>query len=317
MALRADGYGLWLVSVTMPTGYKRNMPTGVKREINMYEETNTQVAGTENVENNAVQGEATATTPKAFSQTEVDAIVEARLKRERNRTDKQFKDYEGLKQVFTTLKEVGAVDTDSPEEAAARLKQFYAKGDGESVGEPSAKEPKKTSAVLPEDQRIALIEYSVEKYVKNASEEDLEDDFETLKSKGKRRSDEDDIKFAAVSKKLAEINAKKSAEQQIEDFKSKFPKVSIDDLKADADFTEFLKLSKVPLADSYSTYQKLKGVTPTARVSLGSVASSSETPETALYSSDELKQLKPDDLNKNFDLIRKSAIANIKKSIKT
>ena len=281
----------------------------------MDEENKNTVAGAENTENGAAQT-AESQSAKTYTQEEVDNIVKARLGRERNRVEKLYPDYEGLKQVYSTLKEIGVAKSDDVKEAANDIRRFYAKGDSDTAGEPSEKEPIKQGGSLPADQRLDLVEYSASKKADKLSDEELEDEVQSLKEKGKSRTDEDDIRFMVYTKKLSDINAKKGSQRQLDEFKARFPKVNLTELQNDGDFKEFARISRVPLADTYAAYQKFKGVEPAKKADLGSVSTQGNTTEKDLLTPEQLQRLTPDEVAKNRELVRKSIIANIKKNIK-
>ena len=280
----------------------------------MNEENNNNIAGAENIDNNAALTANEQTAPQTFTQDDVNRILDTRLKREQRRVEKQYKDYDGFKQIFTTLKENGVIKTDNIEEAVSDIKRFYAREDGDTVGDSGTTEPKRTAAVLPQEQKLALVEYSTSKFVENSTFEDIEDEYETLRSMGKRRTDEEDVKFGVIAKKYEEIKTKKAAERQLEDFRSKYPKVNIDELKAHEEFKKFAQISRVPLVDTYEFYLSAKGVAPAAKRDLGTVASQGVTTEKDLLTPEQLQKLTPDEIAQNRDLVRKSILANVKKT---
>lgn len=283
------------------------------------DEENKTVVGTENGgANNDATVQAAAGEEKKFTQKDIDDAVSKRLERERRRTDKMYAGYDGFKKIYQTLKENGVVKSENPEEAVNDISQFYARADGDSVGEPSATEPRKSAEVaLPKDDKIALAKWKASDFASSAPADVIEDEFQTLKEKGKKRTDEDDVRFSIIGQKLAEINAKKGIQKQIDDFKAKFPKTNLDELKSDADFAQFSKLSKAPLADTYDFYLKMKNVKPAEKKDLGSVSSQGGVPETNLYTAEEIRKMTPDERSKNDGLIRQSILANMKKSMKT
>lgn len=268
-------------------------------------EENTNTTSAENIENNAAQAADTAV-PKTYTQEDMDRVVETRLKRERNRIAKDYANHDQYKQIYSALKENGVIKTDDAAEAVNVIKQFYAKGDGESVGEPSVKEPKIAADTLPKDEKLALVEVLTDKWVKNHTDEELEDEFQSLKEKGKRRTDEDDVRFGVITKKLGEITVKKTNQKQLDEFKARYPKVNLDELRADTEFAKIVKVSKVPLADTYDLYLGMKGTKPTEKKDLGSVASTGSALEDATFTKAEVERMTPDEVKKNYAAIMKS-----------
>lgn len=260
----------------------------------------------ENIENNAAQAAADTAVPKTYTQDDMDRVVEARLKRERNRVAKEYASFDQYKQIFSALKENGIVKSDDPNEAVNVIKQFYAKGDGEPVGEPSVKETPKSAETLSKDEKMELIESVATKKAAKLSEDELEDEIQSLREKGKRRSDEEDVKLSVYSKKLGEITVKKTNQKWLDEFKAQYPKVNLEDLRADTGFTEFLKLSKAPLAETYKTYLAIRGDKPADKKDLGSVASTGSAIEDATFTKAEVERMTPDEVKKNYSAIMKS-----------
>ena len=271
----------------------------------------------DNIDDNAAQITDTVE-EKKFSQAEMDAAVKARLERERRRLEKNYAGFDGYKQVYQTLAENGVISGNDPDEAVNAIKRFYAKGGADGTGE-TADKPKAviTTSTLEKDDKLALAELSAARFVAKASEDAIEDEYNDLKDKGKRRSDEDDVRFAVLGKKLGEIGAKKAAQKQMDEFKAKYPKVNINELQADEDFTKLAKMSRAPLLDTYEFYAKTKGVQVPDKKEIGSVSSQNNEPKGGHYSADEIKNMSQDEINQNFAAIKESIAANIRKSMKT
>lgn len=235
-----------------------------------------------------------------YTQEQMDNAIEARLRRVR----RQYKDYDDYKAIADTVREKGGIAGETPKDVLDGLTSFY--DGGNTQAERPTAEVKKTTSPLSAEERVTLAELNAQKFVKQASDDDLEDEYERLQSKGKRRSDEEDARFEIVRGSYEKSKIAKGTKQQLDAFTKKYPGVTLEDLKADPDFVGFAKVSKEPLLETYELYTALTGKAKAAKKEIGSVSSSGPASEKAEFSFDEVSAMSPAEVKKNMDAIKRS-----------
>lgn len=222
---------------------------------------------------------------RTFTQEEVNEMMDKRIKRERKKLDREYKEKLSKYDELAYLTKKG-LDTDDFDEALVKTREFY-----------DQKGIKYSPEENTRDEQILANAYAQEILEDCESIEDIEDAIKDLSKKGARMTDRDALVIKGLDnevrtrKRLAELSALGVSEEvynskEFKDFESKFSKeTSISDIY-----------------EIYNTTQKAEKHIQNP----GSMKSVPSTEKKTFISEREYDKMTDKEIEENMDLIRES-----------
>lgn len=223
---------------------------------------------------------------KTFTQDEVNQMIDKRIKRERNKLDRKYKDELSKYEELAYLTKQG-LDTDDFDEALDKTRQFYADKKGIKYS------PKSNN----KDEEILANAYAREILEDCESVEDIEDAIQNISNKGTRLTDRDAIiikdldKEVKRRKKLAELSELGVSEDVY----------NSDDFKTfESKFNE-----NTPISDIYELYNTTQKAEKQFK-NPGSMKSVPSAEKKDFISEKEYDKMTDKEIEENMELIRNS-----------
>lgn len=223
---------------------------------------------------------------KTFTQEEVNQMIDKRIKRERNKLDRKYKDELSKYEELAYLTKQG-LDTDDFDEALDKTRQFYADKKGIKYS------PKSDN----KDEEILANAYAREILEDCESVEDIEDAIQNISNKGTRLTERDAIiikdldKEAKRMKKVAQLSELGVTEDvynsdSFKQFESKFNE-------------------NTPISDIYELYNTTQKAEKQFK-NPGSMKSVPSAEKKSFISSKDFDKLTDKEIEENMELIRES-----------
>lgn len=222
---------------------------------------------------------------RTFTQDEVNEMMDKRIKRERRKLDREYKEELSKYKELAYLTQKG-LETDDFDEAIDKTREFYDK-----------KGIKYSPEVNTRDEEILANAYAQEILEDCDSIEDIEDAIKDLSKKGARMTDRDALVIKGLDnevksrKRLAELSALGVSEEiynskSFKDFESKFNK-------------------ETPISDIYEIYNTTQKAEKQIQ-NPGSMKSVPSTEKKDFISEKEYDRMTEKEIEENMDLIRAS-----------
>lgn len=224
---------------------------------------------------------------KTFTQEEVNQMFEKRIKRERNKIDRKYKEQLSKYEELAYLTQQG-LDTDDFDEALDKTRQFYAEKKGITYS------PKSDN----KDEEILANAYAREILEDCESVEDIEDAIKNISNKGTRLTERDAIIIKDLDKEAKRMKrvAQLSELGVTEDI------YNSDSFKAfESKFNE-----DTPIGDIYELYNTTQKQAEKQFKNPGSMKSVPSTEKKDFISSKDFDKLTDKEIEENMDLIRES-----------
>lgn len=223
----------------------------------------------------------------------VNELLPTKIEREKRKIEKSYRDklskYEETESILSA-----GLKTQGITEINKQMREFY-KDQGIDI--PSYQQPKYS-----DDDEKALGELDADKIIKLGFDE-MQEEANRLADIGPNMTVRDRAMFTKLATELT--NQKNRRE---------LAKIGVkEDVLDNLEFRQFSNQfnNNVPIQDIYNMYQKVNNKEPKKYDQIGSLKNNKEPIKKDHYSNEEIAKMSPEEIRKNFDIIRKSMTGQI------
>ena len=219
----------------------------------------------------------------------VNEILPNKIEREKRKIEKTYRDKLANYEETESILKAG-LGTKDIIESNQKMREFYKE---QGVDIPTYQQPKYS-----DDDERALGELEASKIIKLGYDE-MEEEANRLAEIGTNNMTvRDKAMFTALTKEL------KIQKDRKELLKIGAPKEILEDFNFRQFSDKFTR--EVPMQDIYDMYQKFNNKEPKKYDQIGSLKNNKEPIKRDYYSNEEIAKMSPEEIRKNFDIIRKS-----------